>query len=186
MLDDYELLYLTNENNEEAINFLLKKYFKIIYTKSLKYSNSNNIDDYINEGIQAFYEAIEMYNENTKFITYLNACLDKRLLNYKKMYDRKKHSILNNSISLEDERIPENLYADNKSNPEVVVLNNEDYTYLRNRLLKKLDYNEELVFLLKEQNFSVKEISKIIDKKIQTIYRIIDKIKLKTKEVMSN
>ena len=186
MLDDYELLYLTSDNNEEAINLLLNKYFKTIYSKCLKYSSSSNLDDYLNEGIQAFYEAIEMYNENTKFITYLNTCLDRKLLNYKKMYDRKKHSILNNSTSLDDESIPENIYSDNRNNPELILLNNENYTLLKNKLLRKLNNNEELVFLLKEQNFSVKEISKILDKKIKVIYRIIERIKIKTQEIMSN
>lgn len=187
MLDDYELLYLASENNEDAINFLLEKYSKTIYLKSLKYCDTNNdIDDYINEGILAFYESMESYNEKTKFTTFLNACLDRKLLNYRKLQDRKKYSLLNNAISLEDQKISENSYIDNRNNPELVLLNNEDYTYLRNKLLKKLDYNEELIFLLKEQNFSIKEISIIIDKKIEVIYRIIKRIKLKTKELMSN
>ena len=187
MLNDYELLYLIHENNEEAMNFLLEKYSKTIYSKCLKYSNSNNnIDDYINEGIQAFYEAVKTYNENTKFITYLNTCLDRKLLNYKKMQDRKKHSILNNSISLEDDRLSENIFMDNRNNPELVLLNNENYIFLRKNLLKKLDYNEELVFLLKEQNFSNKEISKIIDKRIRIIYSIIDKIRIKAKCLITN
>ena len=38
MYNDYELLYLAGENNEEAINILYEKYKGLIYNKAIKYT----------------------------------------------------------------------------------------------------------------------------------------------------
>ena len=184
MLDDYELLYLASENNEDAINILLNKYFGLIHYKAIKYTTSNlYIDDFVNEGILSFYEAINNYSdkENIKFITYLSICLDCKMINYRKLITRKKHSILNNSTSLEELSILiNNSIEDNTLNPESILADKEEYEMLRKRILKKLNYNEELVLILKEQNFSVKEISQIIDVSLLEIYNIIKSIITKT------
>ncbi len=188
MLDDYELLYLANERNEEAITQLLNKYLGLVYYKALKYTPSQkDIDDFVNEGLLCLYEAIYNYSDtdNVRFIKYLSICLDRKMINYKKSFTRKKFCILNNSISLEEFSIElDNSLMDNKCNPDSILSHIEDYELLRKRILKKLNSNEELVFILKEQNFSVKEISKIIDIKLVEIYNIIKSIRTKIIKIM--
>ena len=44
MYNDYELLYLAQENNEDAVNELRKKYNSLLYAKALSYSRSSHID----------------------------------------------------------------------------------------------------------------------------------------------
>lgn len=190
MLDDYELLYLANEKNEDAINELLKKYYWLISYKAIKCATSKqDEEDFVNEGIIGFYEAINSYKEinNTRFITYLNSCLDRRLSNYKKFLLRKKFYILNNALSLDDNNLQLDKYLlDNRENPDIVLINEEKYKILKKKILKCLNSTEELVFILKEQNFTPKEISRIIDIKIVDIYNIIKSIRTKTIKVMSN
>lgn len=183
MLNDYELLYLASEQNEDAINELLKKYYGLICYKAIKYSPSQlDTDDFINEGLLCFYEVIYNYSDvsNTKFIKYLNTCLERRMINYKKLFTRKKFCILNTAISLDEDSVDsDNLLIDNKYNPDSVLLNKEEYELLREKILKELNSNEELVFILREQNFSVKEIAKIIDMKLAEIYNIVKNIRTK-------
>ena len=183
MLDDYELLYLANENNEDAINELFNKYSGLIYYKAIKYSESKKyIDDYVNEGFLCLYEAIHNYIESNdiEFIKYLNTYLERKMINCKKSFNRKKHSILNNALSLEDNYTEIDKYLiDKKSNPETILEESDEYNSLRNKILNKLDNNEELVFILREQNFSVKEIANIIDMKLNEIYNIIKSIRTK-------
>ena len=154
MLDDYELLYLASENNEEAIKELLNKYYKNLYLKSLKYNPSkSNIDDFLNESTLALYDAIYNYKDNVKFITYLNACLENKLHNYKNILNRKKHSILNNAINIDDiEQV-----RDNTFNPEIIL------------------YNEECYIELSEL-YNWSKVECIKDEKIRTIEDINDEI----------
>lgn len=188
MLDDYELLYLAKEGNEEAINKLLKKYTGLVHHKAIKYATSQcDIDDFINEGLLCLHEAIYNYLDigNSKFIKYLNTCLERKMINLRKTLTRKKFYILNNSISLDkvDISLDKYLFNDNY-NPDSILLDKEEYKFLKKRIIKKLNSNEELVFILREQNFSVKEISKIIDIKISEVYNMIKKIRTKIIKIM--
>ena len=65
MYNDYELLYLAQENNEDAVNELRKKYNSLLYAKALSYSRSSHIDikELLNETELAFYKAIDNYIE---------------------------------------------------------------------------------------------------------------------------
>jgi hypothetical protein len=78
MYNDYELLYLAQENNEDAVNELRKKYNSLLYAKALSYSRSSHIDikELLNETELAFYKAIDNYIDKNTFNTYLNYWLD--------------------------------------------------------------------------------------------------------------
>ena len=73
-LNDYELLDLIYENNEEARELLLKKYKPIIIDVAKKYYKTNQyhgieLEDLIQEGNYAIFKAIEKYkmDKNIKF-----------------------------------------------------------------------------------------------------------------------
>ena len=195
MYNDYELLYLAQENNEDAVNELRKKYNSLLYAKALSYSRSSHIDikELLNETELAFYKAIDNYidkkNTNTDdntFNTYLNKVIDNNLTNYIAKHNVTKNKILNESISYENnnERILE--LESNKYNPEVNLFNDYDYSSLRNKIIEVLTWEEELIFTLKEQNYTVLEISEITGNKLRTVYNIIKRIQDKTIKLMSN
>ena len=84
MYNDYELLYLAQENNEDAVNELRKKYNSLLYAKALSYSRSSHMDikELLNETELAFYKAIDNYIDKNTFNTYLNKVIDNNLTNY--------------------------------------------------------------------------------------------------------
>ena len=174
MYNDYELLYLAQENNEDAVNELRKKYNSLLYAKALSYSRSSHIDikELLNETELAFYKAIDNYIDKNTFNTYLNKVIDNNLTNY-----IAKHNVTN-------ERILE--LESNKYNPEVNLFNDYDYSSLRNKIIEVLTWEEELIFTLKEQNYTVLEISEITGNKLRTVYNIIKRIQDKTIKLMSN
>ena len=163
MYNDYELLYLAQENNEDAVNELRKKYNSLLYAKALSYSRSSHMDikELLNETELAFYKAIDNYIDKNTFNTYLNKVIDNNLTNYIAKHNVTKNKILNESISYENnnERILE--LESNKYNPEVNLFNDYDYSSLRNKIIEVLTWEEELIFTLKEQNYTVLEISEI-------------------------
>lgn len=188
MNNDYELLYMTGEDKELVEQLLYKKYKNLIYWKARKYSSSSIFfEDYLNEAILALYEAIDNYQDKYKFTTYLNTYIDRSLSNYRKSLSRKKHKILNEAISIDNEEITKiNILQDNKNNPETKIFDESNYNKIKNKIINKLTWQEELVFLLKEQNYTNKEISEITDNKLKTVYNIIKRIQRKMSKVVSN
>ena len=77
--NDYELLNMAKDNNEDAINLLYKKYEPLFESKAKKYYNflskrGYDINDIKQEILISFDEAIKNYKEenNTLFYTFLN------------------------------------------------------------------------------------------------------------------
>lgn len=187
MDNDYELLYLAKEEPEMVNDILFYKYKKILYSKAIKYSSNIDLEDFINEAKLTLYEAVESYQDKYKFITYLNICLDRRLSNYKKQLNRNKHKVLNNSISIDDEDTNIiYLIHDERYNPEKILLEESSYIEIRKKIADILTWKEELIFKLKEQNYTNKEISEITDNNLRTVYNIIDRIKNKILNLVSN
>lgn len=188
MDNDYELLYLAKEDTEIVSEVLYEKYKKIIYSKVIKYSSSNmNLEDYLNEAKLTLYEAVENYKDETKFITYLNKCLDNNLLNYKKALNRNKHKILNEAKSFDNENLKLELQVnDERYDPEEVLLEEERYNELREKIINLLSWKEELILSLKEQNYTNREISEITDNSLGTVYNIVSRIQNKVAKLMSN
>lgn len=188
MDNDYELLYLAEEDIEGVVDILYKKYKNIIYFKALNYCKSNiSLEDYINIGRQSLYNAVENYKDDYPFIIYLNICLDRSFSNYKKSLERNKHRLLNDAISLDNAEFEIiNKMDDERFNPEKILLEESSYINLREKIIDKLTWKEELIFTLKEQNYTNKEISEITDNSLRTVYNIIKRIQNKTIKIVSS
>lgn len=186
MNNDYELIYLAKENNELAIEALLKKYYNYLYKKAFFYSKISNIDieELLNESLISFYNAINSYNDKQKFSTYLNVVINNNLINYIKKNHNKKNKILNNSISYDSTILLNDI--DYSSNPENILIEEEKYYEIKNKIISNTSWKEELVLELIEQNFSCKEISKITDISLRTVYNIINRIQKNIVKLMSN
>lgn len=183
--NDYELVYLAKENNEYALDELYKKYYKIMYAKAKKYSKNIDFEDLLNEARVAFYRAIDTYQDSNTFSTYLNICLESSLTNYYKKNNRRKSKVLNEATSLDDETnlLLNNLH-DDTLNPETIIIDNYAYKDFLDKIINKLTWKEELVFTLKIQDFTAKEISEITDYNIKTVYNIIKRVQNKVSKLM--
>ena len=105
---DEELLYLVSENTEEADEVIFKKYDPVINYYSKKYSNlviGKGIDqsDLYQEGLIGLSEAVNAYkkNKDIKFSTFAFTCIKRKMISAIRVANRKKHSILNDSYSLD-------------------------------------------------------------------------------------
>ena len=101
--NDYELLYLINENDEIAKDILKRKYAPLIYEKSKEYYQRNHydipsfsFDELINLGNSVLLRATKTYNEkeNALFYTYFITCLAREFSLYKRGLLAKKNQIL--------------------------------------------------------------------------------------------
>lgn len=195
--NDYELVSLAQELNEDAIDLLHKKYQPLIKKKCNKYlkylqNKGFDINDLIQECIVAFEEAIRNFNQNDEgsFYTFANICIDRQLINELRKQNREKNKVLNEAVPLEsinedDNTNLINFIGDNSINPELDILSTEDFKELYDNIVKELTDLEECVFKLKIQGFTYKEIADIFDKDDKSIDNAIQRIKVKIKELMN-
>lgn len=196
-LNDYELVSMAQELNEDAINLLHEKYTPLIQKKSKKYmkylrNKGIELSDLIQECTIGFEEAIHNFNsnDNVSFYTFANVCMDRQLMSELTKQNRDKYKFLNEAVPLEtiDEENDINLIdliKDNTNNPELGLLSNEDFKELYKNISKELTSLEECVFKLKVQGFSYKEIADILDKDDKSIDNAIQRIKTKIKTLMT-
>ena len=190
--NDYELISLAHEQNEDAINIIYEKYKPIIVSKCntyIKYIKGIELSDLIQECYIVLNTAINTFNQEKDniFYTFINLCLDRYFISEYKKSNNTKNKLLNESLSLdsldnEDKNLIK-IIKDDKYNPELELIQELNFMELYNKIIDKLTYLEELVFILKVQNFNYKEIASILDKDSKSIDNAIQRIKTKIKEV---
>ena len=79
--NDNEVIYLIRLGNENAYNFLNKKYKKFIYSK-IKQFHLHDVEDSYQEGLIALFNAVRCFNETYEktFNKYFERVLKNRLL----------------------------------------------------------------------------------------------------------
>ncbi len=183
--NDYELVFLAQDGNEDAINKLYQKYKPIIVKKSknaivLASHHGVEINDIMQEGFIGLDEAIKTFSQETEatFYTFAMLCVERQIASYLKKVTRGKDKILNEAIAIND-----NLEKTMKDKMDiekyfVSIDNNMEITKV---IEEKLTTFEKKVFDLRIQGYSVEEIAKSLNKDTKAIYntlfRIRDKIK---------
>ena len=103
--------------------------------------------------------------------------------------NREKHKVLNEAVPLEtiEDDGDINLIdciGDNRNNPELGLMLDEDFKELYFKVVSKLTDFEECVFRLKLQNFDYQEIALILDRDSKSIDNAIQRIRLKIKNII--
>ena len=187
--NDFELVSLIRENNEEAREILYNKYKPIIVKKSTDQiyklgSYGMEINDLIQEGYIGLDNAINCFNEkeNTSFYTFALLCIDRQIITYIKKNTNNKAMILNDAINLDDGK--EYLFRDN-TDIEGSFINKEDAKEFINLICDSLADIEKKVFSLKLEGYDIGEIANLLNKDTKVIYNTLHRIKYKIKLIMN-
>ena len=186
-LNDYELVLLSNEGNEDATNLIYEKYTPLIIKKSkdaIKHVNHHGIDinDIIQESYIALDEAIRNFrqDEEATFYTFAMLCVERRITNFIKKASNKKSMILNDAITLDD------VFGKNLGND----INIEGNFFAKDSdigkiklLMGELTSLEKNVFNMKLKGYSFDEIAKKLNKDAKSIYNAFNRIKIKYKKI---
>ena len=105
--NDYELVSMAKEGNEDAINLIYQKYKPIIVSKSsdaivLATHHGIEITDIMQEGFIGLDEAINNFseNDNTSFYTFAVLCINRQIINYLRKSTRGKNRLLKSEKGL--------------------------------------------------------------------------------------
>ena len=186
-INDYEVVYMVRENDEEAREIIFNKYIPIvrrIASDHLALAKMARIEyeDLVQEGLIALNEAINKYNERSEvlFYTFLCVCVERRILTYCRKMNSSKHYLLN--TSLDDEYI----YSVSDNDVFEAYFNEINLERKFVSFKNLFDIVESNIFELRYNGFSYKEISKLLDIPVSTIDGKLCKIRRILKETLNN
>ena len=183
--NDYEFVYLAQENDEFAQEYLINKYkyiIDILVSKHFASIRSLKIekDDLYNIGLFGLLEAINVFNsDDSSFASFATTIINNKITTYLRRNSRKKDSIFINSVSLND-NILEELSL---NTPDSLVTSEESYQELEQKIYKELTPLEKSIYSL-ITDFSAREISKILNINIKKTRNAISRIRDKTQKVL--
>lgn len=186
-------------DNEEATDLLYEKYKYIIdillskYRAVLKYHNLDVLE-VRQDAIIAFMDAIKNYNQekNASLPTFITICVNRKIQNVIRKSSTIKETVLRESFSLDytygddDETTLADIIIEENSNPELKVINKENYNILVSKIDESLSQFEKEVFDLMINSFQTEEISKLLNEPIKKIYNTTHRIRDKIKKLLEN
>lgn len=186
-------------DNEEATDLLYEKYKYIIdillskYRAVLKYHNLDTLE-VRQDAIIAFMDAINNYNQEKKasLPTFITICVNRKIQNVIRKSSTIKETVLRESFSLDytygddDETTLADIIIEENSNPELKVINKENYNILVSKIDESLSPFEKEVFDLMINSFQTEEISKLLNEPVKKIYNTTHRIRDKIKKLLEN
>jgi RNA polymerase sporulation-specific sigma factor len=197
--NDFELLYLTCSENEEAYDILYNKYKPLVEIKArkyLKYGKSRGLDlnDLIQEGMIGFSEAIRDFKtqKDVKFSTFANMCIERQINSAITKANRVKHKLLNESLSLDDKAsdsdkpLMDIIFDTKESDPINYVVLLEEKQELYGKLRETLTPLVLEVLTLRLKDFDYKEIALRLNKSYKSIDSALQRVKHKLRIIFNN
>ncbi|MBR1866486.1 MAG: RNA polymerase sporulation sigma factor SigH [Lachnospiraceae bacterium] len=189
---DEELILLIQDGDQEATEYLLKKYSPLV-KKSIRtlYLIGADAEDLSQEGMIGLFKAIQNYREdnNASFYTFAKVCIDRQIYSAIKASNRKKHSPLNSYISFyakngeAEAELIDNLEAGNESNPEHIILDRENASYFEEVLEANLSQLEKSVLPLYLDGQSYSDIAASLNKSPKSIDNAVQRIRDKVRNL---
>jgi len=196
---DEELIERYRSGENAIMDFLMIKYKNLVLskTKSL-YLLGGETEDLIQEGMIGLFQAVNDYDfgRDASFFTFADLCVTRKIYNAIKASNEKKHSFLNNYVSLyastegedqsEGPALAERLSNADDSDPEKMALIGE----LKDELITAI--NEELTdlerenFLLYLTGMTNSEIARVIGRSPKETDNAIQRAKVKLKKIIKH
>lgn len=196
-INDYELIMLYHENDEEVKNLIYLKYKFIIDILINKYKPalvSLNIDyqEIYSEASVGFSDALKNYKDNkdASLPTFITLCVERRLRGIVRKYNRDKYKDIKEMYSLDfvydSGSLIESISDDCKNDPLRNMSEEEGYIELLDKIKQKLTKREYEVFVLMARNLNYHEIAKILNKTSKQIDNTMQRIKVKVKSLLAD
>lgn len=196
-INDYEVLYLISEDNEDAYQYMFSKYTPFIKKNAFslykKYKNTGiEYDDLIQEGMYGLSEALKKYDfrDGNMFFTFATLCIKREMKRIIIKAIRNKNNILNYAYSLDDEVTSTGLLlkdvltesVDNTDNCFSSIQNTKYVLDLKYELKEKY----APIYELKINGFSNQEIVQLLELKYKEVDNYLRSIKITLGKFINN
>ncbi|WP_027964778.1 RNA polymerase sporulation sigma factor SigH [Halalkalibacillus halophilus] len=189
-LEDEALIILVQENDVQALEFLISKYRGFVRSKARTYFLIGaDREDIMQEGMIGLYKAIRDYQPDklSSFKVFAELCVKRQIITAIKTATRQKHSPLNSYVSLDkpvyeedsDRTLIDVIAEDDLSDPEQLLLNQERYGDMEEKMEELLSGLEREVLQLYLDGRTYQEISVLLNRHVKSIDNALQRVKKK-------
>ena len=188
-LPDEEVVQLAQAGNEDALEYLLIKYRKLVHAWSRPYFlQGAEDDDLLQEGMIGLYKAIRDFTPGaSSFWAFARLCIVRNIISAIKGTTRQKHVPVNQYTSLHrpvydmdgDRTLLEVLPNQRVDDPETLVIDREILTQTQQYVKQVLSDFEYKVFRLYVNGLSYKEMAERLNTHTKSIDNALCRIKHK-------
>lgn len=189
LMSDEDVAVRAQEGDEDATEYLLKKYEKLVYIWTRPYFlQGAEDDDLLQEGMIGLFKAIRDFSPGaSSFWSFAKLCITRNIISAIKGTTRQKHIPLNSYTSLHkpiydlegDRTLMEVLISDQAENPETLIINRERLIYTQRHIKETLSDFEYRVFRLYINGLSYKEMAERLNTHTKSIDNALCRIKHK-------
>ena len=188
-LSDNEIILLIRKNDDNAMEYMLKKYSGVV-KKEIRtvYLTGAEMDDLAQEGMIGLFKAIRDYEpgKGASFHTFATLCVRRQINTAISMSNRKKHIPLNTSIPIyyengdEGYNILDDLGVGNEeNNPENLVLVKEQHNIMLEKINNELSGMERNVLRMYLDGMAYSDIAKNLGKSEKSVNNALQRIRAK-------
>ena len=189
-LTDEQVVKLAQEEDSQALEYLLNKYKNFVRTKARSYFLIGaDHEDIVQEGMLGLYKAIRDYREEklSSFRAFAELCITRQIITAIKTATRQKHIPLNSYVSLNkpiyeedsDRTLLDVITEEGLSDPEEMMIDREDLSFIEGRIGQMMSDLEKEVLIRYMEGKSYVEIASEMGRHVKSIDNALQRIKRK-------
>jgi RNA polymerase sporulation-specific sigma factor len=196
-LTDEQVIRLSHASDRHAEEVIYERYKNFVRSKARSYFLVGaDREDLIQEGMIGLYKAMRDFDEEkqTTFRTFAEMCIVRQIITAIKTATRQKHIPLNNYLSLNkplndedtDRTLMDTLSSVKMYNPEDILINEEDYQSIRQKIDSILSGLEKQTLFYYLEGRSYQEIAVMLKRSTKSVDNALQRIKRKLESHYEN
>ena len=189
-MTDEDVALLARDGDEAALELLLMKYKNFVRSKARSYFLIGaDHEDIVQEGMIGLFKAIRDFRPDklTSFRAFAELCVTRQIITAIKTATRQKHIPLNSYVSLNrpiydeesDRTLMDVLSEVQMAGPEELLISQEDYSSVENRISEVLSDLEMEVLNAYLEGKSYQEIAQDLGRHVKSIDNALQRVKRK-------
>lgn len=194
-MTDEEVVMLAKEGDGLALEYLLNKHKNFVRSKARSYFLIGaDHEDIVQEGMIGLYKAIRDYNPDklSSFRAFAELCITRQIITAIKTATRQKHIPLNSYVSLNkplydeesDRTLLDVIIEGRATNPEELIISQEDLTAIREKIDEVLSSLEQEVLAAYLSGKSYQEIAENLGRHVKSIDNALQRVKRKLEKFL--
>lgn len=187
---DEDIVEAVREGDSEALEYLINKYRSFVRAKARSYFLIGaDREDIIQEGMIGLYKSIRDFRGDklASFKAFAELCITRQIITAIKTATRQKHIPLNSYVSLDkpiydeesDRTLLDVICGSQVSDPEELIINQEEFTGLEDKMSEILSDLERKVLMLYLDGRSYQEIAVDLSRHVKSIDNALQRVKRK-------